>query len=242
MEARISDVINELFAKRAAVLLTRPAAEFGDYATNVALQLARPLGKSPREIAEQIASKLRESGEFAEVSVAGPGFINVKLSDRALINAATKTPERTLKGKRVLVEYSDPNPFKPLHAGHLYTTLVGDTIARLVENAGAETVRINYGGDVGRHVATSMWAICRELGGENPDKLHDIPEADRPEWLGHCYSAGYAAFEEDDRAKEEILAFNKRVYAIHTENDHESPFAKIYWTCRQWSYDYFASL
>jgi len=63
----------------------------------------------------------------------------------------------------VIVEYSDPNPFKPLHAGHLYTTLVGDTIARLVERAGAKTVRINYGGDVGLHVAKAYGRSLNSL-------------------------------------------------------------------------------
>ena len=68
---------------------------------------------------------------------------------------------KPLSDQTVILEYSDPNPFKPLHAGHLYTTLVGDTIARLVEHAGAKTVRINYGGDVGLHVGKSLWAIIK---------------------------------------------------------------------------------
>jgi arginyl-tRNA synthetase len=141
-----------------------------------------------------------------------------------------------------LVEYSDPNPFKPLHAGHLYTTLVGDTIARLIENAGAETTRLNYGGDVGRHVGISMWAIVRELGGEHPEKLTEVPEAERPAWLGQRYVEGTAAFEDNPVAKTEMLEANKRVYQLHADGDHESPFAQIYWTCRQWSYDYFPLL
>jgi len=145
-------------------------------------------------------------------------------------------------GQKILMEYSDPNPFKPLHAGHLYTTLVGDTIARLIEHAGAETVRINYGGDVGLHVGKSMWAIVQHLGGEHPDKLVDIPEAERSTWLGARYVEGNNAYEDDDAAKAEIVAVNKRVYQVQADDDHDSPFAHIYWTCRQWSYDYFAML
>ena len=151
-------------------------------------------------------------------------------------------PEQILQGRTYAIEYSDPNPFKPLHAGHLYTTLVGDTIARLVERAGADTIRINYGGDVGLHVGKSMWAIMQALGGEHPEKLSDITERERPAWLGRRYVEGNAAYEANEVAKREIVETNKRVYQVHADDDHDSPFAHIYWTCRKWSYGYFAEL
>lgn len=239
MNTKISQIIHELLGVDAEVVLTRPEEQFGDWATNVALQLAKPLGRNPREIAEEIADRLRETGEYDEVSVAGPGFINLRLSDGALLQAVEATPARSLQGETVLVEYSDPNPFKPLHAGHLYTTLVGDSISRLVENAGATTIRLNFGGDVGLHVGKSMWAIIKFLGGENPSKLADIAEAERPTWLGARYVEGNNAYEDDEVSKKEIIETNKRVYQVHSENDKTSPFAEIYWTTRQWSYDYF---
>lgn len=239
MNTKISQIIHELLGVDAEVVLTRPEEQFGDWATNVALQLAKPLGRNPREIAEEIADRLRETGEYDEVSVAGPGFINLRLSDGALLQATEATPARSLQGETVLVEYSDPNPFKPLHAGHLYTTLVGDSISRLVENAGATTIRLNFGGDVGLHVGKSMWAIIKFLGGENPSKLADIAEAERPTWLGARYVEGNNAYEDDEVSKKEIIETNKRVYQVHSENDKTSPFAEIYWTTRQWSYDYF---
>lgn len=240
MDKKISDIVRQLFGVEAEVTLTRPDPQFGDYATNVALQLAKKVGKNPREVAEQIAGELKKGSVEAEV--AGPGFINIRLSDTALLAAANAEPAESLAGKTFVLEYSDPNPFKPLHAGHLYTTLVGDTIARLVERAGAETIRINYGGDVGLHVGKCMWAIVRYLGGETPEKLEEIPQAERPAWLGKRYVEGNTAYEADETAKAEIIAINKRVYSLHAENDHDSPLARIYWTCRQWSYDYFATL
>ena len=226
------------------VELTPTEEQFGDYATNCALKLAKQLQMSPRAIAEQLAVHIAEQSidSIANVQVAGPGFINITLTDSALIAAMYTRPEKSLAGKKILVEYSDPNPLKPLHAGHLYTTLVGDTIARLVERAGAQTIRINYGGDVGLHVAKSMWAILRELGGEHPDKLTEIPEAGRAEWLGERYVAGNNAYEDDENAKHEIVAVNKQVYALHESGETDSDFAKIYYTVRQWSYDYFEDL
>lgn len=239
-------VIQDVFGTAMTPELTRPDAQFGDYATNVALQLAGRLQKKPRDVAEQLAAALREAlaGQASEVSVAGPGFINLRLSDAALLEAAgrAKAKPRTYAGKTVLVEYSDPNPFKPLHAGHLYTTLVGDSISRLVEHAGAKTIRLNYGGDVGLHVGKSMWAILKHLGGELPEKLAAIPESERPGWLGARYVEGNKAYESDETAKAEIVATNKKVYELQAASDHDSPFAQIYWACRQWSYDYFATL
>lgn len=241
IQAAIQQAVQELFDVQQQVELTRPDEQFGDYATNAALQLAKQVGKPPREIAEQIIAKLQESSveQIKSLTVAGPGFINISLTDQALIAGMHQPAEQLLQGKKVLVEYSDPNPLKPLHAGHLYTTLVGDTIARLVQNAGAETIRLNYGGDVGLHVGKSMWAIMLELGGEHPDKLDAIAEADRPAWLGERYVAGNNAYEDDENAKAEIVAVNKRVYELHETGETESDFAKMYYTVRQWSYDYF---
>lgn len=236
--------VHDTYGVDLSVGLTRPDEQFGDYTTNVALQLAKPVGKNPREVAEELAIKIRENtgNLLSDVTVAGPGFINMTLQDSVLLQSLDQQVEQSLSGKKILVEYSDPNPFKPLHAGHLYTTLVGDTIARVIQNAGAETIRINYGGDVGLHVGKSMWAILQALGGEYPEKLDAIAVDTRPDWLGQCYVAGNDAYEDDEAAKAEIIAVNKRVYDLHDSGDHESAFAQIYYTTRDWSYEYFAVL
>ena len=238
MKAKLEQILADVVG--APVSVTRPEPQFGDFATNVAMQLAGQQGRSPREIAEDIANKLRQQPEITEVTVAGPGFINIHLSDTALIQALQAQPAQTLAGQTVLAEYSDPNPFKPLHAGHLYTTLVGDVLSRILEAAGAQVIRINFGGDVGPHVAKSMWAIVQELGGEDPSKLTEVE--DRPRWLGECYVEGNNAYEDNPEAQAEIKEYNRRIYEIQATGDHESPLAQIYWTCRQWSYDYFAEL
>jgi arginyl-tRNA synthetase len=242
LEQAVTDAVRDLFGVDTSTELTRPDEQFGDYATNVALQLSKQVGKNPREIGEALREKLVGDNRLQSVEIAGPGFLNLTLSDESLIAASAAEASKPFSGKKVLVEYSDPNPFKPLHAGHLYTTLVGDTIARLVESAGAETIRLNYGGDVGLHVGKSMWAIVHSFGGEYPEKLQEIAENERPAWLGTRYVEGNNAYEDDEAAKAEIVAVNKRVYQLHADGDHDSPFAQIYWTCRQWSYDYFALL
>jgi arginyl-tRNA synthetase len=245
IKALIKTACAELFNIEVDVVLTRPDEQFGDYSTNVALQLSKQVGKNPREIAEAIAVKIRENSvkTVKSVEIAGPGFINMFLTDETLIQSVNQGVFATLtKEKTVLVEYSDPNPLKPLHAGHLYTTIVGDAIARLIERSGAQVTRLNYGGDVGLHVAKSMWAILNALGGENVERLAEIPVEDRPTWLGACYVSGNNAYEDNETAKAEIIAINKKVYALHAEGDETSPFAQIYMTVRGWSYDYFKLL
>ncbi|HKR82292.1 MAG TPA: arginine--tRNA ligase [Candidatus Saccharimonadales bacterium] len=244
LETAIAAVIKKLFGHEAVVLLTRPDEQFGDYATNIALQLARPLGKNPREIGETLAAELRTSlGEqVQDVTIAGPGFLNITLSDQALGAMAGSAPAfrpNTYENQVVVAEYSDPNPFKVLHAGHLYTSVVGDALANLFETAGGEVHRVNFGGDVGLHVAKTMWAILAELGGEQPEKLQAVPPEKRSEWMAACYVRGTNAYEEDPDAKAKIVELNKRVYQIQAAGDHDSPLAHIYWTCRAWSYEYF---
>lgn len=234
----IAAACQELFNVSVDVELTRPDEQFGDYATNVALQLAKQLNTNPRQVAEQLAGKV-QSPDISKIEVAGPGFINLTLNDAALLEQLKTKPSQPYANKTVVAEYSDPNPFKVLHAGHLYTSVVGDAIANLFAQAGAKVHRVNYGGDVGLHVGKTMWAILQELGGERPEKLNDIPEDQRSDWLTQAYITGTAAYEDDPQAKSKIVELNKRVYQLHADGDKSSPFAQIYWTCRQWSYDYF---
>lgn len=241
LAAAIAATVTELFDVQVAVVLTRPERQFGDFATNVALQLAKQVGKNPREVADQIKTALQDrlGATVADISIAGPGFINLALSDAALLRAVGAAPDKSLAGQTVVTEYSDPNPFKILHAGHLYTSVVGDAISNLLEQAGADVHRVNFGGDVGLHVGKTMWAILRALGGEHPDKLTEIPADKRSEWMAGAYVKGTNAYEDDEAAKAEIIELNKRVYQLFADDDHDSDFAKVYWTCRQWSYDYF---
>lgn len=245
MEAKIKELIaqaiKDLYGREQEVILDRPEESFGDYTTNIALQLSKDLSRPSKEIADELALKLKESGLYEGVSAAGPGFINIRLNDKALIELAETPPEETYSGKQVVVEYSDPNPFKILHAGHLYTSVIGDAIANLLNKAGGEVHRVNFGGDIGLHVAKTMWAILKDFGGENSFKLNDIKEEDRSEWLGRCYVTGNEAYETDEKTKEEIKDLNKRIYDISLKKENSSDLGKIYWTTRRWSYEYFAS-
>ena len=240
---KIQDVISELFNTDISVVLTRPDPQFGDLTTNVALQLSKQFGKNPTEVANKIVAEISNqlSDYISEVSVAGPGFVNIRLSDNTLIALAEQVTDLTqsMAGKVVVAEYSDPNPFKILHAGHLYTSIVGDSIANLLQAAGANVHRVNFGGDVGLHVGRTIWAILQDLGGEYPEKLPARTKDNNAQWLGEMYIAGNNAYQDVPGAKEEIIDLNKKIYQLHIDNDHDSALAQIYWTCRGWSYLYF---
>ena len=240
----VKTAAKNLFGEDVEVELTRPDEQFGDYATNVALQLGQKLGKPPRQVAEALAAKLKDQPGLARAEVAGPGFINFRLSDAVLATELGKIDQnygqnQTWAGQTVVAEYSDPNPFKVLHVGHLYTSVVGDAIANLLGAAGAKVHRVNFGGDVGLHVAKTMWGIVKNLGDENPAKLEQVSETEHADWLSERYVEGNAAYENDEAAKAQIIELNKRIYKLTETQDKDSPLAKIYWTTRQWSYDYF---
>ncbi|HEX8762444.1 MAG TPA: arginine--tRNA ligase [Candidatus Saccharimonadales bacterium] len=241
MKQQLIEIISRLFGVEAEPIVTRPESNFGDYTTNVALQLAGQIHEPPRSIAEKIAAELKAAGTFKEVLVAGPGFINVFENDNAILANIGKAPERFFEDQRIVFEYSCPNAFKELHTGHLYQTIYGDIAARLMLLGGAILQRTSFGGDVGLHVAKCLWGITAYFGGEHPEKLDEVGNDAfvRSSWISARYVEGSRAYEEDEAAKNDIDNLNKKVYGFHAENDHKSMLAQIYWITRQWSYDYF---
>ncbi|MGI8697849.1 MAG: arginine--tRNA ligase [Mycobacteriales bacterium] len=146
----------------------------GDYASNVALQLAKAAGRPPREVAELLAGRLRDSAGIAAVDVAGPGFLNVRLCQEALGELArtvvTEGPAygRTTvnAGSRVNLEFISANPTGPLHLGHVRWAAVGDALGRLLTATGAEVTREYYSNDVGAQIdrfAASLYAAALGL-------------------------------------------------------------------------------
>ena len=233
----IEATIKDLYDLNIDVSFERPEEQFGDLSTNVSFRLAKELKRSPLDVAKELSTKIKNDN-ILEVNVAGAGFLNFTLANKALMELARSEPSKPLEGKVVVVEYSDPNPFKVLHAGHLYTSVIGDGIANLIEVAGAKVYRVNFGGDIGLHVAKAVWGVISELGGELPDKLSSV-KSNKAEWLSQCYIKGNDAYESDDKTREDIKDLNKKIYKIAVSKDKESNLAKIYWTCRNWSYQYF---
>ena len=125
--------------------------EFGDFATNAAMVMAKSAGKNPRELAGDIVEKLRELDFVADASVAGPGFINIKLRDDFIWqNAAAPTPMHNKQSMVIDLDYGAYNVAKSLHIGHLRTSIVGDTFNRVARFLGHKTLSWNHIGDWGK--------------------------------------------------------------------------------------------
>ncbi len=182
----------------------------GDFSCNVAMVLAKKEGKNPKELAQEIVKSIKETPEIEKIEIAGAGFINFYLSS-SFFNETTgnilKLGDKwgsndSLKGKKIMVEYTDPNPFKVFHIGHLMSNTIGESISRLIEFSGALVKRANYQGDIGLHVAKVLWAVGKE--GFDVRSISD---------LGKAYTYGHEKFEEGENTKLEINELNKRITA-----------------------------
>lgn len=256
---QLAEIVKRLFGVEIEPEVTPAPEEMGaDYASNVAMKLAKEVHKNPREVASMLAEAMSE-GVF-RVEVAGPGFLNFISPDEYYDEKIAKMavgegefvkniPLDEYDGKTVVAEFSDPNPFKVLHVGHLYTSVVGDSISRLLELAGAKVVRANFGGDVGLHVAKTLYALRKRA-----------IESLTIEEIAECYVKGTRAYDEDEVAKEEITELNKIIYALAELGEEKCQerlelemvaedfgrstaeivqISGLYWQGRELSYEYF---
>ncbi|MEK7569298.1 MAG: arginine--tRNA ligase [Patescibacteria group bacterium] len=208
----IENSLKALKVQGDAVHLEHPAdLIMGDYSTNVAFRLGK--GK-----AEEIAAELKKNmpSEIEKVEVAGPGFINFYLnkyffqdSVKKILNDEDFGKNNLNKGKKIMVEYTDPNPFKPLHIGHLMTNAIGEAVARVLEYSGAEVLRANYQGDVGLHVARAIYGLLKK---PEEYRLKNETLQNQALYIGKAYAYGAEAYETDPEAKHEIDEINKKIY------------------------------
>ncbi len=158
-------------------------ASHGDVATNAAMVLAKPLGTNPRALAETIAAALAGDPDIAEISVAGPGFINLRLSSgywqrllKDVVDSGTDFGRSSVGGgAKVNVEYVSANPTGPMHVGHCRGAVVGDTLANLLAFAGFDVTKEYYINDAGAQIdvlARSVFLRYREALGE---RVGEIP-------------------------------------------------------------------
>jgi arginyl-tRNA synthetase len=144
-----------------SIPLERPKnRDHGDYASSIALQLAKPAGKNPREVAELLKSDLETLPDVTKVEIAGPGFINITLnraSQADLVRTILKNPQmyghgELLKNVKINLEFISANPTGPLHLGHTRWAAVGDALGRVLSAAGAEVTREFYINDRGNQM------------------------------------------------------------------------------------------
>lgn len=260
------------------ISLERPATfAHGDYSTNIALVYAKQVGLPPRAVAHRIVPLLLRdlatneteapNGDIAKIEVAGPGFINFHLTptyfQKAIkeiisgVNGSgaarglTYGNNDTLAGKKVIVEYTDPNTFKVFHIGHLMANSIGESISRLIDASGADLIRMCYPSDIGLHIAKAVWAISKKIAADpNSFPSETSPIQERTAFLGAAYVEGTQAYE---KAEEAIKAgdITSETAAVKNEIDeiNTALFAKsntalndIYEKGRRWSLEHFETL
>lgn len=261
----------------------------GDFTTNLALNLKAQNSNlkatvqsskllslnNPRDIALEIVKNLEQRVKtigLGKVDIAGPGFINFWVSKEELSRQMKDLPGRDediikqgkLQGKKIVIEYTDPNPFKEFHIGHLISNVIGESIARILEWNGASVWRVDYFGDVGVHVAKSIWGL-RKLMQEDKLSFSDLSKKrlqERVNYMGKGYALGTRAFESDPAAKNEIGRLNTVLYLAAqrmwmeegklpvinynaenkiTEQEIDEVY-ELYKTGRKWSLDYFETI
>lgn len=185
--------------------------KFGHYQCNSAMKLAKAAQRPPREIAQTIAEKL-QGGIFSLVEIAGPGFINLTLDKQFLSKHATEMAfdkrlgvSLSAKRERVIVEFSSPNIAKEMHVGHLRSTIIGDSLARLFEFLGHDVLRLNHVGDWG----TAFGMLIAYMKEEASEVLLGQRTTDLPTLMG-WYKASKVRFDEDQafktRARQAVIA------------------------------------
>jgi arginyl-tRNA synthetase len=229
------------------------STEYGDYAINVSMILSKKIGKNPKELAEEIKKKIEkiidadETSEVLKVEIAGPGFINFFLTKDffkksiAEIIAKGNTYGRLekFKGQKMLYEYTDPNPFKMFHIGHLMANAIGEAFSRLAEWNGAEVKRMCYGGDVGLHIGKTIWGMIQNKPAfpQDGDRL-----TDKVKFVGASYVTGNNAYDADEQAKAEIIAINKKIFEYVAGNAVDENIEVCYKKGKAWSVELFQQM
>ena len=187
LKSQLNNVIKDAFIKAgiehepmSVSEATKP--EFGDYQFNGAMALSKKLGKNPREIAATVIENLNFTGMLSKAEIAGPGFINLWLNPQWIATQCTTaiSDDRLNISRRenpikVVVDYSGPNMAKQMHVGHLRSTIIGDTLANLLEFLGDEVIRQNHIGDWGTQFGMLI-AYLEEMDEDGTGSLKDLEQ------------------------------------------------------------------
>ena len=220
-EKYLENVLKELGYETEVVLVPSSRKDLGDYQLNICMSLAKKYGKNPREIAESIVSHLDD--RFYDVNIAGPGFINLKINDKYLmdyfnprINDFDKMLDKNDK-KKIIIDYGGANAAKALHVGHMRSANIGEALKRLAKALGNETIGDVHLGDLGRQSGM----IITEIKKRNPELVYfdenykgEYPKLEiTKEQLAEYYPAANI----DAKSNEERMEEVRRVTALVDE-------------------------
>ncbi len=198
-----------------------PSQDFGDYAFPCFI-LSKILKKSPKEIAEILASKIKSSKNIEKIEAKGPYvnfFINRKLMAEEILKINENYGRKKKKKEKIMVEFSQANTHKAFHIGHLRGTSLGESIARILEFLGNKVIRVNYQGDTGMHVAKWLWCYLKY------HKKEKLKEDER--WIANIYVDAVRRLENDktEKLQKEVEEINRKL-----EKKEDKELNKL-WEC-----------
>lgn len=221
--------------------LTQPKdAKQGDYASPIAMQLAKDLKTNPSQLAQKIVEKLQTKPmpNIESIKVAGPGFINFYLDNKYFLESLNKALNQkdeygkvqTQRNETYIVEFGQPNTHKAFHVGHVKSAITGQAIANLLEAIGYKVERVNYYGDIGMQVAKCIWGI-QSL--KVPPEVEKYSPDQKADFVQKAYQLGAAKFNDDKKAEGEIRDINKHLY-----QKDDPRLNALYQKSRQWSLEH----
>jgi len=233
---RLSEVLGTEIKSSEIVL--PPDRRLGDFAFGC-FKLAKAMGKSPADVAKEIASRLDlKQSDFACATAAGP-YVNVSLVIGDAVHRVVREIEiggeqygmTRMSKPELLIEYAQPNTHKEIHVGHLRAMVVGQSLVNILAGDGWNVVPMSYHGDVGAHVAKCLWWIMKNGG---IDELK--PEQRTGEYLGKMYTEASKQLEANPDLKDEVSEVQRKLEA------HDPVLEKIWQETRRWSLDEMAKI
>lgn len=217
LEARVAQAVSKLFSPAPSAPYVRPCpdARHGDFQTNVALVQGKEAKANPRDLAVKLAEALDLDGVAEKPEIAGPGFLNFRLTPAYLArqveerwaNARLGVP-RTTKPESLVVDYSSPNIAKEMHVGHLRSTILGDALARIYSFLGHQVIADNHIGDWGTGFGMILLGYKRE---GDPEKLRHDP-------FGHLEGI-YRKVQQEAKADETVQDAARRELVLLQQGD-----------------------
>jgi len=209
---------------------------YGDYATNVALVLSKQLALSPRAVAETLVEAIETAkpAEISDISIAGPGFINFVLSKEFFAGTVNHILEKNRYwgssmihvGKKILVEHSSPNLFKPFHIGHAMNNTIGESLVQLARFSGADVATTSFPSDISLGVAKAVFILL-----ENKSETLTI------EMLGDAYVQGTARYADDESIHVRVKEIADNLYAQTPSDEWD-----LYQKCKTFNIAYFENI
>lgn len=244
---KINNISDEDIEKIKFVVDINKDIDRGDLYTNFALVTAKVFNQNPIVVAINLTEYLNQQLDknIFKTIEAADAYVNFYLVDNFEIPKNTVIYHKDFTGKKIAYEYTDPNPMKEFHIGHLMSNTIGEAISRIGEIAGAEIKRYSYQGDAGRHLAVTMWGL-RFMETPWPDS-DDISITDKVKFLGLAYVTGNKKLAEALDAGEESEEYKKVISEIDTMNQKiydrsDEEVNTLYDQGREWSLQKFEEL